>query len=69
MAKGFNQIKSSDYYETFALVAKIVTVKILIVVVTMKNWDLNQLNVNNAFLHGELQKDIYLKPSLGMFIN
>ena len=54
-----------DYIETFAAVAKMVTVHILLTIEISKGWDLYQLDFNNAFLHGDLQEDIYMKPPLG----
>lgn len=58
-----------DYYETFAPVAKIVIVKILTAIATMKNWDLHQLDVNNGFRYDDLQEHIYLKPRSRMIDN
>lgn len=53
-AKGFIQTYEIDYQETFAPVAKMNTVWVLLSLVANLEWPLPQLDVNNAFLHGDL---------------
>jgi len=62
---GNTQVQGEDYTETFAPVAKMVTVHILLTVAITKGWELHQMDVNNAFLHGDLLEDIYMKPPPG----
>ena len=49
------------YNKTFAPVAKITIVHCLFVIVAIKGWSLHQLNVNNAFLHSELDEEVYMQ--------
>jgi hypothetical protein len=72
VAKGYAQTHGIDFEETFVLVAKMATVRAVITVVASRGWLLHQMGVKNAFLHGELQEEVYLdqppcrNPSFGL---
>jgi hypothetical protein len=64
---GNRQKYGADYEETFAPVAKMTTVRTILSIAASQGWPLHQMDVKNAFLHGDLKEDIYMSPPPGLF--
>ena len=60
VAKGFTQTHGIDYQETFAPVAKINSIRVLLSLAINANWPLYQLDVKNAFLNGDLEEEVFM---------
>ncbi|XP_072078141.1 uncharacterized protein [Arachis hypogaea] len=60
-----NQVKGLDYNETFSAVVKMVTIHTTLAVAATQDWELHKMDVHNAFLHGDLDNDVYMKLPSG----
>ena len=60
VTQGFNQKFGFDFHETFSPVVKPVTIRIILTLGLTSKWPLLQLDVNNAFLNGFLEEEVYM---------
>ena len=60
VVQGYSQIEGVDYDETFAPVARMESIKILLALACQLKFKLYQINVNTAFLNGLLKEDVYV---------
>nr|XP_043624691.1 uncharacterized protein LOC122596185 [Erigeron canadensis] len=67
VAKGYNQRTGLDFEETFAPVVKMVTVRCLLNLAVQNKWKLFQIDINNVFLYGNLNEDVYMDLPDGYF--
>lgn len=67
VAKGLTQTYGIDYQDTFAHVAELNFIPVLLSCAANLAWTLQQLEVTNAFLHGDLKEEVYMDVPPGIF--
>jgi hypothetical protein len=65
VVRGFTQQPGIDFDETFSPVVKPATIRIVLSLAFSQQWPINQLDVKNAFLHGDLTEDVYSQQPSG----
>ena len=66
VACGYSQISGVDYTESYAPVINDVTWRVLLIVMLLKNYDGKFLDIEVAFLHGDLKEEIYMDCPQGL---
>jgi hypothetical protein len=64
-AKGFQQVHGIDYDETFSPIAKMDSIRLALSIAASKGWEVHQMDMKNAFLHGDLSEEIYMEQPQG----
>lgn len=65
VARGFEQFVGIDFNVTFSPVLKASTIRLFFSIAATRNWNVQQLDVNNAFLNGDLEDTIYMAQPVG----
>ncbi|KAK2367079.1 hypothetical protein QL285_080397 [Trifolium repens] len=65
VAKGFHQQHGFDFNETFSPVIKPITIRLILSLAISYKWPLKQLDINNAFLNGSLEEEVYMVQPQG----
>ena len=68
VAKGFQQKEGIDYTEICSPVVKLSTIRTVLSIVAVEDLHLEQLDVKIAFLHGDLNEDIYMRQPHGYVV-
>ncbi|MCI04428.1 reverse transcriptase, partial [Trifolium medium] len=65
VAKGYTQEEGMDYSEILAPVARLETIRTVVALAATKKWNIHQLDIKSAFLHGAINEDVYLEQPPG----
>jgi hypothetical protein len=69
VAQGFSKQPGIDYNETFSLVARIDTVRMVLVIAAQNKWIMHQMDIKSAFLNGYLEEEVYVRQPPGYEID
>ena len=61
VVKGYAQMFGVDFFETFAPVARLDTIRMLLALAAQKGWNIYQMDVKSAFLNGYLEEEIFVE--------
>jgi hypothetical protein len=64
IAQGYSQVEGLDFGETFAHVAHLEAIRILLAFAVFKGFKLYQMDMKNAFLNGVIQEEVYVRQPL-----
>ncbi|SYW82245.1 uncharacterized protein UHO2_00730 [Ustilago hordei] len=68
VARGFTQREGIDYTEVFAPVAPIQSIRGVIAVAAVQDWEIDSIDIKQAYLNSTIHHDVYLKPPVGIKI-
>ena len=65
-AQGYSQVAGTDFRSTYAPVCHIPSVRIMLAIAASHGWKVIQLDVQTAFLQGEMKEEVYVKQPVGL---
>ena len=66
--KGYKQKEGLDYFDTYSLVTRISSIRMLIAITAIHNLEIHQMDVKTAFLNGDLDEEIYMEQPEGFIV-
>ena len=67
VVKGFEQVKGLDYQQIFAAVVRADTFRTLLAIATLLDWDISNIDIDSAFLYGDIDTEVYIELPEGFF--
>ena len=61
VARGFSQVEGIDYDETFALVARFSSIRLILALSAQIGWKIHQMDVKTTFLNGKIEEEVYIE--------
>ena len=68
VVQGFGQKAGIDFFDTYSLVARISTIRVLLALASIHNLFIHQMDVKTTFLHGDLEEEIYMHQPEGFIV-
>ena len=65
VSKGFYKFHGVEYTKTFAPVAKMDSIMLVLAITTSKRWEVHHMDVKSDFIHGEIHDEIYMQHPKG----
>ena len=69
MEKFLSQVQGVDYHETFALVAKMDSIRLVLAISASTHWEVHHMDVKYSFMHGDIHEEIYMNHPDGYIID
>lgn len=60
VAQGYSQVPGQDYFDTYAPVAKLSSIRTILAIAAIKDWEVHQMDVDTAFLQSPVDEEIYV---------
>ena len=68
VVKGYRQTEGVDYFDTYSPVTRITSIRMLIAIAALYNLEMHQMDVQTAFLNGDLNEKIYMEQPEGFVV-
>ena len=68
VAKGYQQNESLDLFDTYSPVTRITSIRMLIAIAAIHNFEIHQMDVKTTFLNGDLDEEIYMEQPEGFVV-
>ncbi|XP_073271461.1 uncharacterized mitochondrial protein AtMg00820-like [Primulina huaijiensis] len=61
--KGYHQREGLDYFDTYSPVSIVTSIRVILAIATLRNFEVHQMDIKTIFLNGDLEKEIYMEQS------